>query len=43
MAHANRVLIFEAPIQNVFKAITDYKSYPDFVDGVSSVEIIKRG
>jgi coenzyme Q-binding protein COQ10 len=42
MAHANRVLIFEAPIENVFKAITNYPSYPEFVDGVSEVKVISE-
>lgn len=42
MAHANRHITFDAPIENVFKAITDYQSYPEFVDGVSAVKIIEQ-
>lgn len=41
MAHANKVVIFEAPIEKVFQAITDYESYPDFVEGVSAVRVLE--
>lgn len=40
MASAERVEVFDAPIENVFKVLTDYESYPDFMDGVKSVEIL---
>ena len=40
MANAERVEIFDAPIENVFKVLSDYSSYPDFMDGVKSVEIL---
>ena len=33
--------IFKAPIENVFDVLTDYKSYPDFLDGTDSVEILE--
>lgn len=40
MANAERVEIFDAPVENVFKVLSDYASYPDFMDGVKSVEIL---
>lgn len=42
MPAANRKEIFEAPIENVYKVITDYASYPDFVDGVQDVKVIEQ-
>jgi coenzyme Q-binding protein COQ10 len=41
MAQANRVVIFDAPVEKVYQAITDYESYPDFVEGVSGVRVIE--
>jgi coenzyme Q-binding protein COQ10 len=34
--------VFQTPIENIYKVITDYNSYPDFVDGVSSVNILEQ-
>ncbi len=39
MARAERTEIFEAPVDKVYKAIIDYKSYPKFVDGMKSVDV----
>ena len=33
---------FKAPIENVYHVITDYKSYPEFVEGVSDVNVIEQ-
>lgn len=33
---------FKAPIEKVFQAITSYEDYPNFVEGVSDVEILHR-
>ena len=34
--------VFQAPIENIYKVITDYESYPEFVDGVSSINILEE-
>ena len=39
MARAERTEIFDVPADKIYKAITDYKSYPSFVDGMKSVEV----
>ena len=39
MAKAEKTEIFDVPADKFYKAIVDYKSYPQFVDGVESVEI----
>jgi coenzyme Q-binding protein COQ10 len=39
MAKAEKTEIFDVPADKFYKAIIDYKSYPQFVDGVESVEI----
>ena len=39
MARAERTEIFDVPADKLYKAITDYKSYPSFVDGMRSVEV----
>jgi len=40
MAKAERTEIFDVPAEKFYQAITDYKSYPKFVDGMKSVEIV---
>lgn len=42
MANAERVETFDAPAEKVFKVISDYESYPEFMDGVKSVKIISK-
>ncbi len=42
MAHAERKEIFDAPIEKVYQAITDYDAYPDFVEGVNGVKVIEQ-
>ena len=39
MARAERTEVFDVPADKIYKAITDYKSYPSFVDGMRSVEV----
>lgn len=39
MARAERTEIFDVPADKFYKAIIDYKSYPQFVDGVESVNV----
>lgn len=42
MAVAERTEIFDAPIEKVYDVIIDYASYPDFVDGVSGVNVLEE-
>lgn len=42
MAHAQRTEVFDVEIEKVFKVLTDFESYPSFMDGVSKVEVTKR-
>ncbi len=39
MAKAERTEIFDVPADKFYQAIVDYHSYPDFVDGMKSVEV----
>ncbi len=39
MARAERTEVFDVPVDKFYKAITDYKSYPSFVDGMKSVDV----
>ena len=42
MARAERTEVFDVPVEKLYQAIIDYKSYPKFVDGMKSVEIQKE-
>lgn len=42
MASAQRVEIFDVSADKIYKVLTDYESYPDFMDGVKSVNLISR-
>lgn len=42
MANAERVETFDASVENVFQVISDYESYPEFMDGVKSVKILSK-
>jgi coenzyme Q-binding protein COQ10 len=39
MAVASRTEIFDVPADKFYKAVIDYRSYPQFVDGVESVNV----
>ncbi len=39
MAIAERTEVYNVPIHKMYQAITDYKAYPSFVDGMRSVEV----
>jgi coenzyme Q-binding protein COQ10 len=39
MARAERTETYDVPVDKFYKAIVDYKSYPEFVDGVRSVDV----
>ncbi len=42
MARAERTEVFDVPVEKFYQAIVDYKSYPEFVDGMRSVEIVSQ-
>lgn len=42
MASEKKTQIMNASIENIYKVLIDYESYPDFMDGVTSVEVISR-
>lgn len=42
MAKASRTEVFDVPIDNFYQVIIDYDSYPEFVDGVSSIDVIEQ-
>lgn len=42
MAQADIERTFQAPIEKVYACIVDYASYPEFVDGVSSIKILEQ-
>ncbi|TNF04270.1 MAG: SRPBCC family protein [Deltaproteobacteria bacterium] len=42
MAQADIERTFQAPIDKVYACIVDYASYPEFVDGVSSIKILEQ-
>lgn len=42
MPQAKRTEIWDAPIEKIFDVITDYESYPQFVDGCSSVDVLEK-
>lgn len=39
MARAERTEVFDVPTDKFYQAIVDYKNYPEFVDGMRSVEV----
>ena len=43
MAHVRREGVFRASIGSVYAVLTDYASYPKFVGGCRSVEILEMG
>ena len=42
MASAQRTEIMEASAENIYKVLSDYSSYGEYMDGVSKVEVIER-
>jgi len=42
MANASRTETFNVDINKIYDVIVDYAAYPDFVAGVSSVEILEQ-
>lgn len=42
MAKAERTEVFDVPVAKMYQAIVDYKAYPQFVDGMKSVEVVNQ-
>jgi coenzyme Q-binding protein COQ10 len=42
MASAERTETFDAPVANIYKVLTNYEAYPDFMDGVKEVKELSR-
>jgi ribosome-associated toxin RatA of RatAB toxin-antitoxin module len=42
MPSVSKTQTFSAPIENVYKVLIDYASYPEYMDGVSAVKIIEQ-
>ena len=42
MAHAERTEVFDVEIDKIFKVLTDFEHYSDFMDGVSAVKVLER-
>jgi coenzyme Q-binding protein COQ10 len=42
MAKAERTEVFDVPAAKMYQAIVDYQAYPQFVDGMKSVEVVNQ-
>ena len=42
MPKVERTEIFNVDIKSLYEVLTDYESYPEFVDGVSDINVIKK-
>ena len=42
MAKVEKKEIFKVSIEKIFAVLTDYASYPEFMDGVTSVEVVSK-
>lgn len=42
MAEAKRTEVFNVDINKFYETIVDYKSYPEFVDGVDKIEVLSQ-
>jgi ribosome-associated toxin RatA of RatAB toxin-antitoxin module len=42
MASAQRIETFDTTPENIYKVLTNYEGYADFMDGVKSVNVIER-
>lgn len=40
MTDVNKTEVFNAPIENVYKVLADYESYPKYMDGVKNVTVV---
>lgn len=42
MAKAERTETYDVPVEKFYQAIVDYKSYPQFADGVKGIEVLSQ-
>lgn len=42
MTSAERTETFEVSAEKIFQVLKDYETYPEFMDGVSRVEVVER-
>ena len=42
MPQVTKTEIWNAPVASCYRAITDYQSYPEFVEGISDVRVISQ-
>jgi ribosome-associated toxin RatA of RatAB toxin-antitoxin module len=42
MASVSRTETFDVEIEKLYNVIEDYESYPDFVDGVSTINVLEK-
>ncbi len=42
MANATRTEIFDVDINKIYNIMIDYKKYPEFVTGISEIEVIEQ-
>ena len=42
MADTARTEIYDVDINKFYETITDYETYPEFVDGVSEIEVLEK-
>lgn len=41
MAHAEKTQVFNVSIDKIFKVLTNFEGYPDFMDGVNGVKVLE--
>lgn len=41
-AKASKEAVFNAPIEKVWAVVSNYESYPEFVDGVNEIKVLDR-
>lgn len=42
MAKAERTEVYDVPCEKFYQAITDYRAYPQFSEGVKSIEVLEE-
>ena len=42
MASEQKTQIMNAPVEKIYKVLSDYEAYSEFMDGVTKVEVISR-
>ena len=42
MANANRTEVFDVAIDKIYSVMVDYEKYPEFVTGVSEIEVLEK-